>query len=105
MHNDAIINSLKSEKVGDNNYPIMNLQERVLSLLGCKYADDVLIDAPYVITRDMINSLHISVVVIGSKTAEDDSRAHAVAAELGIVQEIDVTEHATLSGIFEDVFV
>ena len=98
VHNDSVINSLKYDKVGDNNYPIMNLQERVLSLLGCKYADDVLIDAPYVITRDMINSLHISVVVVNAKTAEDDTRAHAIPVELGIVQEIDVSGHATLSG-------
>jgi len=34
--------------------------------LGCKWVDDVLIDAPYVITRDLIKSLKINIVVTGS---------------------------------------
>jgi ethanolamine-phosphate cytidylyltransferase len=46
----------------------MNLHERVLSVLGCRYVDDVLIDAPYHITPDMVASLKISVVVRGTKT-------------------------------------
>lgn len=28
------------------NLPLMNLHERLLSVLGCKFMDDVLIDAP-----------------------------------------------------------
>lgn len=50
------------------NLPIMNLHERVLSVLGCKYANDVLIDAPVEITPDMIASLKISEVVHGTET-------------------------------------
>ena len=46
----------------------MNLHERVLSVLGCRYVDDVLIDAPYIISCDMINSLHITEVVHGSNS-------------------------------------
>ena len=49
----------------------MNLHERVLSVLGCKYTNDVLIDAPLEITPDMIASLKISEVVHG--TVSDDS--------------------------------
>ena len=44
----------------------MNLHERVLSVLGCRYVDDVLIDAPYEITRDMVASLNVAEVVHGS---------------------------------------
>jgi ethanolamine-phosphate cytidylyltransferase len=44
----------------------MNLHERVLSVLGCKYANDVLIDAPVEISPDMIASLKISEVVHGT---------------------------------------
>ena len=39
---------------------LMNLHERVLSVLGCQYVDDVLIDAPYDITPEMISRLNIS---------------------------------------------
>ena len=46
----------------------MNLHERVLSVLGCKYASDVLIDAPLEITPDMIASLKISEVLRGTES-------------------------------------
>eukprot|EP00605_Chrysophyceae_sp_TOSAG23-4_P001455 GSChrysophyteH1.ASY1.ANO1.1590.1 assembled CDS len=58
IHADSIVNA----RYGAN-LPIMNLQERVLSVLGCKNVDDVLIDAPYKITNDMISSLNIATVV------------------------------------------
>lgn len=58
VYNDHIVNTLLG-----SNFPIMNLNERVLSVLGCKYVDDVLIDAPYIITKDMIQSMHIDVVL------------------------------------------
>lgn len=50
------------------NLPLMNLHERVLSVLGCKYASDVLIDAPLEITPDMIASLKISEVLRGTES-------------------------------------
>ena len=52
------------------NLPLMNLNERVLSVLGCRYVDDVLIDAPYKVTREMITSLNISEVVHGTDSDE-----------------------------------
>lgn len=50
--------------------PLMNLHERVLSVLGCQYVDDVLIDAPYEITPEMIARLNISEVLTGTKHDE-----------------------------------
>ncbi len=61
VHNDMVVNAQRG-----SNFPIMNLHERVLSVLGCKYVDDVLIDAPYKITREMIASLNISIVLHGT---------------------------------------
>jgi len=51
-------------------FPIMCLQERLLMLLACKYVDDVVIEAPYKITQDLIKSLNIAKVV-NIKTTED----------------------------------
>lgn len=51
----------------------MNLHERVLSVLGCRYVDDVLIDAPQVITHDMISSLNIHEVVHGVRNKNSSS--------------------------------
>lgn len=51
----------------------MNLHERLLSVLGCKFMNDVLIDAPVEITPDMIASLRITEVVHGT---ESDHNGH-----------------------------
>lgn len=58
VHNDQDVNT----RYGMN-LPILSLHERVLSVLGCKWVDDVLIDAPYVINQEMISTLRINVVV------------------------------------------
>lgn len=46
VHSDEVVNAQRGF-----NMPIMNLNERVLSVLGCAYVNDVLIDAPLRITR------------------------------------------------------
>lgn len=48
--------------------PIMNLHERALSVLACKYVDEVIIGAPLHITDDLLRTFNISVVVRGSIT-------------------------------------
>lgn len=65
VHNDGVVNN----HIGMN-YPIMNMQERALSVIGCKFVDDVLIDAPYDITATMLASLKITAVVRGSFQTE-----------------------------------
>eukprot|EP00246_Nothoceros_aenigmaticus_P006724 TRINITY_DN1985_c0_g1_i2.p1 TRINITY_DN1985_c0_g1~~TRINITY_DN1985_c0_g1_i2.p1 ORF type:complete len:387 (+),score=54.67 TRINITY_DN1985_c0_g1_i2:361-1521(+) len=52
-------------------HPIMNLHERSLSVLACKYVDEVIIGAPWEVTKDMITTFNISLVVHGS-SAEDN---------------------------------
>ncbi|EQC30624.1 ethanolamine-phosphate cytidylyltransferase [Saprolegnia diclina VS20] len=88
VHNDAIVNKHRGL-----NYPIMNLHERVLSVLGCRYVDDVLIDAPWQVTKEMIASLRLAVVVHGShRDAEDTDAAmddhYKCAREAGIYREL-----------------
>jgi len=61
VHNDAAVN----KRLGSI-LPLMNMHERVLSVLGCRHIDDVLIDAPSKVTQEMISSLNISEVVCGS---------------------------------------
>ena len=66
IHGDAIVN-----KIQGMNLPLMNLHERVLSVLGCRHVDDVVIDAPYVITKQMMESLNISEVVRIERNQDD----------------------------------
>jgi ethanolamine-phosphate cytidylyltransferase len=98
VHNDQVVNQHRG-----SNFPIMNLHERVLSVLGCKYVDDVLIDAPYTITREMIASLNISLVLHGTHKddydqydththtngdSEEEEDPFKIPKEMGIFQEI-----------------
>lgn len=53
--------------------PIMNVHERALSVLACKYVDEVIIGAPTVIGEDLLRTFNISLVVRGSVT---ETRAH-----------------------------
>mmetsp|Transcript_38716 Transcript_38716/g.76225 ORF Transcript_38716/g.76225 Transcript_38716/m.76225 type:complete len:511 (+) Transcript_38716:24-1556(+) len=82
VHNDQIVN-----KTRGSNMPILNLHERVLSVLGCKHVDDVLIDCPWVINEQMLKSLNIHLVVAGSHSdnvedAETDAH-YQVPKQLG----------------------
>ncbi|KAG5900359.1 hypothetical protein JTB14_033808 [Gonioctena quinquepunctata] len=60
LHTDPIVNRYKG-----SNYPIMNLHERVLSVLACKYVSEVVIGAPYSVTQDLMDHFKVDVVVHG----------------------------------------
>lgn len=90
VHNDYIVNQRQGM-----NLPIMNLNERALSVLGCKYVDDVLIDAPYIINKEMIASLKIDYVIRGcpksmqtqlENETESEDDPYALPKHLGILQ-------------------
>ncbi|XP_078483354.1 ethanolamine-phosphate cytidylyltransferase isoform X6 [Ciona intestinalis] len=49
-----------------SNYPIMNLHERVLSVLACKYVHEVVIGAPYVVSAEMMDHFKVDMVVHGN---------------------------------------
>ena len=88
IHGDALVNRMRG-----GNLPLMNLHERVLSVLGCKYVSDVLIDAPYTITQDMIDSLNIAEVLRGSRSdalgePEDENARYSHAIAVGIYKVI-----------------
>merc|ERR1712183_424038 len=106
-----------------SNYPIMAMQERVLSVLGCRYTDDVLLDAPWQITTEMVKSLGITCVARGTtydfrepgsdEGGERDnadaaaiqvrrvgkSHPHAVPQAMGIVVELESTNDLTVEVI------
>ncbi|XP_042495373.1 ethanolamine-phosphate cytidylyltransferase-like [Macadamia integrifolia] len=67
VHSDQII----SENRGPQ-FPIMHLHERSLSVLACRYVDEVIIGAPWEVTKDVITTFNISLVVHGT-VAESNS--------------------------------
>jgi ethanolamine-phosphate cytidylyltransferase len=60
VHADAVVNRIRGR-----NFPLFNMQERVLSVLGNRFVDNVLMDAPYHITSEMIATLGIQEVIHG----------------------------------------
>jgi ethanolamine-phosphate cytidylyltransferase len=71
IHSDAVVNQHRG-----SNLPLMNLHERVLSVLSCRFVDDVLIDAPYEITPEMVASLNIAEVVHGTNSDDIGILSH-----------------------------
>jgi ethanolamine-phosphate cytidylyltransferase len=54
LHTDQVVNRYKG-----SNYPIMNLHERVLSVLACRYVDQVIIGAPYVVSDELMKQFKV----------------------------------------------
>jgi len=90
VHGDAVVNHHRGM-----NLPLMNLHERVLSVLGCRHVDDVVIDAPYIVTSEVIASLNISEIIHGDRSdwfSLSDSyqmerkKRYAVPEEMGILK-------------------
>jgi len=100
VHSDEVVNRHRGL-----NYPIMAMNERVLSVLGCRYVDDVLLNAPWDVTEEMIATLRVSAVARG-KIRDGGDRflekdPHAVPQALGIHAELDSESALTLQEISE----
>eukprot|EP01126_Amoeba_proteus_P053168 TRINITY_DN6469_c0_g2_i14.p1 TRINITY_DN6469_c0_g2~~TRINITY_DN6469_c0_g2_i14.p1 ORF type:complete len:348 (+),score=43.23 TRINITY_DN6469_c0_g2_i14:129-1172(+) len=92
IHPDNIINQLKGF-----GWPVMNLYERVLTVLSCRYVDEVIIGAPWQVTKDLIESQRIDLVAAGSVvdpayTSSDDGMGYP--KEIGIFRQFD-SPHTT----------
>ncbi|KAK9986370.1 hypothetical protein SO802_031321 [Lithocarpus litseifolius] len=67
IHNDQTVSATRGA-----HRPIMNLHERSLSVLACRYVDEVIIGAPWEVSKDMITTFNISLVVHGTVAENDD---------------------------------
>lgn len=78
--------------------PVLTLVERAMAVLSLRSVDDVILGAPWKITRDLLTTMNIAVVVSGRRPdtppAADDERL-LVAAELGLLA--DVSGRSSLS--------
>nr|XP_042139196.1 ethanolamine-phosphate cytidylyltransferase isoform X9 [Peromyscus maniculatus bairdii] len=60
LHFDQEVNRYKGK-----NYPIMNLHERTLSVLACRYVSEVVIGAPYSVTAELLSHFKVDLVCHG----------------------------------------
>lgn len=87
IHDDLTVNERKG-----GNFPIMNLHERTLSVLACKYVDEVIIGAPWSVSDDMIKTMNISKVLHGTHYG----------VTLGTYAKVDRYDIPKQEGIFDD---
>ncbi|XP_062167661.1 ethanolamine-phosphate cytidylyltransferase [Alnus glutinosa] len=84
IHNDQTVSATRGA-----HRPIMNLHERSLSVLACRYVDEVIIGAPWEVSKDMITTFDISLVVHGTVSENNDFQKekcnpYAVPISMGI---------------------
>uniref|UniRef100_A0A0E0B9X6 ethanolamine-phosphate cytidylyltransferase n=1 Tax=Oryza glumipatula TaxID=40148 RepID=A0A0E0B9X6_9ORYZ len=92
VHDDQAIRDRRGYR------PIMHLHERTLSVLACRYVDEVIIGAPWEVSRDMITTFNISLVVHGTVTEGSSVVGidpYAVPKSMGIFQTITSTKPIT----------
>lgn len=99
IHSDQIV----SEQRGTH-HPIMHLHERSLSVLACRYVDEVIIGAPWEVTRDMITTFNISLVVHGTVAESNHfwngkADPYEVPKSLGMFQTLESPKNITTSSV------
>jgi len=96
IHEDQVVNQYYGK-----NYPIMNLYERVLNVLSCKYVDEVIIGAPWFISKDMTITMNISLVVEckNFKVKEENEDRFSVPKGMGKYQEVELKTNLTTEEI------
>ena len=58
IHDDMSVNSYRG-----SNYPIMNINERVLSVLSCRFVDEIIMSAPLDIVPSLFEQFNVTAVV------------------------------------------
>lgn len=86
--------------------PIMNLHERSLSVLACRYVDEVIIGAPWDVSKDMITTFNISIVIHGTVAEDNDFQKenrnpYEVPISMGIIKLLESPLDITTSTIIK----
>ena len=72
--------------------PILTMEERVASVAGCRYVDEVLPNAPWIMDRTWIEKHNIDLVVHGDDYApEYREEVYKVPIEMGIFRTVPYT--------------
>ena len=99
IYADQTVSELRGSR-----FPLMNLHERSLSVLACRYVDEVIIGAPWEVTKDMITTFNISTVVRGSVAEKNtflngNSDPYVVPKSMGIFQMLESPKDITSASI------
>ena len=73
--------------------PILSMEERVASVEGCRYADEVIPNAPLEIDRTFIEKHNIDLVIHGDDFSSDlEQLCYKIPMEMGIYRTVGYTE-------------
>ena len=73
--------------------PVLSMEERIRSVEGCRYVDEVIPNAPIEIDREWIETHNIDLILHGDDfSPELEKLCYAVPIELGIFKRIPYTE-------------
>jgi ethanolamine-phosphate cytidylyltransferase len=95
IHKDSDVN------IAEGQYPIMNLQERVLNILSCRLVDNVVIGESYIVSEELIKHFNVSCVIHGETDFEEER--YSVPIQKGIFLKIDSGSSLTTDDIVDRV--
>ncbi|VUZ55566.1 unnamed protein product [Hymenolepis diminuta] len=87
LHSDETA-ALETGRIG----PILNMEERYLFLLAVRYVNNVIRDAPLVITNELLNFFKVDIVAVGLHTEDNPGTKDdpfAIPRERGIFRKVD----------------
>ncbi|XP_061160200.1 ethanolamine-phosphate cytidylyltransferase-like isoform X1 [Syngnathus typhle] len=99
LHFDQEVNRYKGK-----NYPIMNVHERTLCVLACRYVAEVVIGAPFAVTKDLLDHLKVDLVCHGKTQiypSKDGSDPYAVPRKQGILRSVNSENSLTTDAIVQ----
>jgi len=93
------VNSDESARANKRD-PILNMEERIASVYGCRYVDEVIPDAPWVTDAAWIEKHQIDLVVHGDDyNQEQIDRSYSDAIALGIYRTLTYTSSISTTEI------
>ena len=92
VHSDITVESYKKR-------PIIKQDDRYEMIRNCRLVDEVIEDAPRVITKDYLDKHNIDLVVHGNDPSPEFEEQHKVPLELGIMKYVPYTKGVSTSEI------
>ena len=97
VHADEVVMTYKRR-------PILSMEERVASVEGCRYADEVIPNAPLEIDRNFIEKHNIDLVMHGDDFSNDlEKLCYKIPMEMGIYQTVGYTEGISTTDLIDRV--
>ena len=102
-HSVLLVGVMSDEQmIGYKTTPLMNLEERVLSVEACRYVDRVIESPPMPITQEFIEENKINLVIHGDDMLREQLRKwYGVAMDMGKFKTVPYTNSISTTNIIE----